>query len=204
MEDQDETLRLKVLVIGQPAVGKTSILRQLCQGTFVEGYRGTIGVEFYPYTLEIQGKKCELTLWDVAGQETSKSLSRAYYNGAHGAIVVYDTTNKETFERTIEWKRDLTEKVQYSGIDIPVLLVGNKSDLLDEENLVKEKMKLNQKASSEEYVTGLMTSAKMGTGIKESVTVLCVNMLDRFKDVFEKKEDIIKLTPQQHQQERCC
>ncbi|XP_033744392.1 ras-related protein Rab-1B-like [Pecten maximus] len=126
MEDCDYLY--KIILIGDINVGKTSIVKRFRDDTFETTYRTTIGVDFAIKTLEIDNKQAKLQIWDTSGQERFRSITTSYFRNAHGIMVVYDITNKESLEVAERWLNDVK---RVCG-DTPVnLLVGNKSDLSD-------------------------------------------------------------------------
>ncbi|CAH1971491.1 unnamed protein product [Acanthoscelides obtectus] len=116
----------KVIVIGDPNVGKTTLTYRFCEGKFLEAAEATIGVEFRSKTVNIDGEDITLQLWDTAGQERHRaSMIRHYYRNAHAIIFMYDVTNRDTFENLKRW---IDESNQNCLDDIPRILVGNKCD----------------------------------------------------------------------------
>lgn len=108
------------------AVGKSCILYQFLDHKFREKHEMTVGVEFGAKVIEVQGKAIKLQIWDTAGQETFKSITRQYYRSAAGAILVYDITRKDSFENVKEWIRECRT---HGAPDMVIILVGNKLDL---------------------------------------------------------------------------
>jgi len=116
----------KVVVIGEGAVGKSSITIRTCYGKFDKAYISTIGVEFGTKPYIIEGQEITMQIWDTAGQERFRFLQSAYYRGAHGALLVYDVTRTESLKNISIWIDDLVSNIDQS---IPMILVGNKCDL---------------------------------------------------------------------------
>ena len=108
------------------AVGKSCILLQFTDNKFRHQHELTIGVEFGAKTIEIDSKLIKIQIWDTAGQEAFQSITRTYYKGAIGALLVYDITRKETFLHVQKW---LEEVKNNSSRQIVVILIGNKKDL---------------------------------------------------------------------------
>jgi len=129
--DADEKVKgtthtLKVIVVGDAGVGKTSLIRQLTQQQFSKNVMPTLGVDFSAKNLPtVDNSVIRLHLWDVAGQERYRCLSRAYLKGCQACVVVFDVTRKDTFDHVEVWKRDIDTKCG----PIPSLLLGNKNDL---------------------------------------------------------------------------
>ena len=110
-------------------MGKSCILLQFLENTFKPNHEATIGVEFGTKVIEIEGnQQLKLQVWDTAGQEAFKSITRSYYRNAAGALVVYDITNKNSFNNVVKW---LEEAKVNGNREMVLALVGNKSDLED-------------------------------------------------------------------------
>uniref|UniRef100_A0A7N1A262 Ras-related protein RABA3 n=1 Tax=Kalanchoe fedtschenkoi TaxID=63787 RepID=A0A7N1A262_KALFE len=118
----------KVVVIGDSAVGKTQILSRFAKNEFCLDSKSTIGVEFQTRTIIIAGKVIKAQIWDTAGQERYRAVTSAYYRGAHGAMVVYDITKRQTFDHVARWVEEL--KI-HADASIVITLVGNKADLAE-------------------------------------------------------------------------
>lgn len=118
----------KAIIIGDSSVGKSSLLYRYTDNDWNPHYIATIGVDFKVLTFEREGKVVKLQLWDTAGQDRFKTITHTYYRGAHGVMLVFDITNRESFEHVTTW---LEEFHQFGGRDIPMVLVGNKCDLID-------------------------------------------------------------------------
>ena len=97
----------KILLIGNSGVGKSSLLLRFADDTFTDNFMPTIGVDFKIRTLEVDGKTIKLQIWDTAGQERFKTITSSYYKGAHGIIVVYDITDKESFKNIDTWMNEV-------------------------------------------------------------------------------------------------
>ena len=120
---------LKYIIIGDAAVGKSNLLLRYVFNTFKPEYQLTIGVEFGEKNIKHNNKNYQLQLWDTAGQEQFRSITRAYFKNAVCALVVYDITNKSSFENIKQWIEDCMNYMPKRGF---IVLVGNKCDL--EEN----------------------------------------------------------------------
>ena len=126
----------KYIIIGDASVGKSNILLKYAHNQFKPGYQLTIGVEFGAKNVEINNKTYHIQIWDTAGQENFRSITRAYYKNSVCALVVYDLTNKETFDSVQAWIDDCKSQ---SPKNIYMLLVGNKEDLAESERQVSYK-----------------------------------------------------------------
>jgi len=116
----------KLLMIGNSNVGKSAILNRFVDDIFDDSYVSTVGVDFKIKTIRICNKVTKVQIWDTAGQERFKNITTIYYRGANGCIIVYDITNKLSFDNIVYW---LSELELHAPNKIPILLVGNKSDL---------------------------------------------------------------------------
>jgi Ras-related protein Rab-1A len=116
----------KLLLIGDLGVGKSCLLLRFADDNFTES-RGpsTIGVDFRFRTIRVDNKTIKLQIWDTAGQESFRNITSAYYRGAHGIILVYDVTNRESFDNVKQWVLEID---RYASEDTIKILVGNKSD----------------------------------------------------------------------------
>ncbi|KAL7718566.1 Ras-related protein Rab [Entamoeba marina] len=188
-DDTKEALQLKIIVIGEPGVGKTSTIKKYCHGVFDPMYRATIGVDFAVKFETVDDREVELRLWDIAGQEKYIAMTRVYYNGAHGAIIMYDLTNPDTFAATDKWKEDLENKVKYNDQTIPALLIGNKADSLSEEELKAAEKELQEKVSEQKYGAGIITSAKEGINVSEAMANITRLIFKQFSDLTNPKPD---------------
>lgn len=119
----------KFIVIGDTGVGKTSLIGRLIDNRFDQSHEFTVGVEYACKTLAINGKTIKLQIWDTAGQEEFKAITRSYYRSSAAALVVFDITRKETFRNCVRWVEDVKAN---SNKDVILVLVGNKADLLQE------------------------------------------------------------------------
>ncbi|ORC88450.1 ras-related rab-4 [Trypanosoma theileri] len=117
---------MKLIVVGDSGTGKSSLLHRFVEDTFSEDQAQTIGVEFGSKIVQLAGRKVKLQIWDTAGRERYKSVTRSYYRGAVGCLIVYDITQRSSYESVPQWLNDVR---QLAGKDVVVMLIGNKSDL---------------------------------------------------------------------------
>ncbi len=164
----------KVLLIGDIGVGKSSIFNRFGKASYTEDLKSTIGVDFLSIILDdVPGAKSEklmVQLWDTAGQEKFRTITRTYFKGAHGAIIVYDITNKSSFNSVHSWVQDVD---QYSTLGITKLLIGNKSDETSSRQVTFEE---GQELANMYKMQFIETSAKENTNVKEAFYSLTEQM----------------------------
>ncbi|XP_034530280.1 ras-related protein Rab-32 [Notolabrus celidotus] len=167
----------KVLVIGDLGVGKSSIILRYVNKRFDEGYKSSIGVDFALKTIEWdRNTLVRLQLWDIAGQERFKKMSRVYYKGAFGALVTFDVTKSSTLEAASEWKQDLDSKVCLdSGRPIPAILLANKCDVEGRDADVVSS--LDDFCKENGFMGWFETSAKENINIDEAGAFLVKQMM---------------------------
>ena len=126
----------KILLLGDTSVGKTCFLKRYTDDTFQDAYLSTIGFDFKFKNVELKsGKTVRVQLWDTAGQERFRTISKSYYKGAHGIILIYDVTSKKSFENIRKWLNNIKEE---ASSKIVIRLVGNKIDCEEERKVTKE------------------------------------------------------------------
>ena len=113
----------KYIIVGDTGVGKSCLLLQFTDKRFQSLHELTIGVEFGTCIINIQGRPIKLQMWDTAGQEAFRSITRSYYRGAAGALLVYDITRRDTFNHLTTWLEDAR---QHSNSNMVIMLIGNK------------------------------------------------------------------------------
>ncbi|MFX0011641.1 MAG: GTP-binding protein, partial [Candidatus Hermodarchaeota archaeon] len=128
--------RFKFIVIGDHEVGKTSIIRMFVEGNFLEVYRATIGLNVLSHEFIAFGNKINIMLWDIGAQKYFKRYRKTYYNGAQAAFIVFDLTNRKSFENINYWNNELQEFMENK--DIPIIIVGNKTDLVEQRQVSYE------------------------------------------------------------------
>lgn len=163
----------KCIVIGPGAVGKSSLVRRLIENRFELSYKFTIGVDFLAKTVEYEkGKYAKLSIWDVGGQERFKALRRSFYEGTHGALLVFDLSRANTFHKMKDWLTDLGSIIEKK---IPIIIIGNKADLLPEIGEVLDRNEPKQFAEAEESIY-IETSAKTGDNVEKAFVELTQRM----------------------------
>ena len=155
---------LKYIIIGDAGVGKSNILLRYVYSTFKSEYQLTIGVEFGEKNVQLNDKNYKIQIWDTAGNEQFRSITRTYYKNSVCAIVVYDITRRESFESVINWIEDCKLN---SPKTVFMILVGNKSDLNDNRQVTTEE---GEEFATRYGIRFFETSAKDGVNIEEIFT----------------------------------
>uniref|UniRef100_A0A3P9Q8D2 Ras-related protein Rab-19 n=1 Tax=Poecilia reticulata TaxID=8081 RepID=A0A3P9Q8D2_POERE len=173
VEDSFDFL-FKIILVGDSDVGKTCMVQRFKSGLFIEKQQNTIGVDFTVRTLDIDGKKVKMQVWDTAGQERFRTITQSYYRSAHGAMVAYDISRRSTFESVPHWIREVE---QYGAASVVVILVGNKSDLhAQRQVLFEDACTLAEKNS---LLAALETSAKEAQNIEAAFILMARELLAR-------------------------
>lgn len=164
----------KVIVVGEVNTGKSALVRRYVHNFFSSkgDYRATLGVDFQLKLLHYNDElEIRLQLWDIAGQERFCNMTRAYYKGAVGALIVFDSTNAKSFEAVAKWKRDLDSKCQTPDDgNIPCLLISNKSDLKKDPRLPDDDTISKYVQENGFIAPWYKTSAKTGEGVQCAMT----------------------------------
>ena len=125
---QEHDHMFKLIIIGDTGVGKSCLMKRVMEDDFKQEHQVTIGVEFGSYGLRLENKLIKMQIWDTAGQESYKSVTRIFYRGAHCVFLTYDISRQETFDNLADW---LKEVRTHAAEDVMIYLVGNKSDFED-------------------------------------------------------------------------
>lgn len=128
MQEDDYEIAIKVVIVGNGAVGKSSMIQKYCKGIFTRDYKKTIGVDFLEKHISVGGEDVRLMLWDTAGQEEFDSITKAYYRGAQACVIAFSTVDRDSFMAVRKWKKKVEDEC---GV-IPTVLVQTKMDLLYE------------------------------------------------------------------------
>ena len=177
----DESIEMifKIILIGDSATGKTNILMKYIHNKFEENSKSTIGVELSTKTFKINNDNITAQIWDTAGQERYKSITKAYFKGALGALIVYDITKRVTFENIDKWIMDLKSSADEK---ISAILIGNKNDL---ENLREVSKEEGENKAKENGIAFLETSALNGNNIELAFQTLIEEVYNKCKKEFE-------------------
>ena len=171
----------KYIIIGDPSVGKSNLLMKFAHNKFTDEYQATIGVEFGAKNIEINQKIYRIQIWDTAGQENFRSITRAYYNNSVCAMIVYDITSRQSFEHIQNWIEDVHNQ---SPKTITLVLIGNKIDLEDKRVVSFDE---GSEIAMKNGMIFMETSAKTGEGVneifKKSAEEIEKKMADNYYDL---------------------
>eukprot|EP00128_Syssomonas_multiformis_P018466 Colp12_sorted_trinity150504_noHs@1113 len=184
---------MKYIIIGDTGVGKSCLLLQFTDKRFQPVHDLTIGVEFGARMIDIDNKKIKLQIWDTAGQESFRSITRSYYRGAAGALLVYDITRRETFNHLTTWLEDAR---QHSNSNMVIMLIGNKSDLDARRAVSKEE---GEQFARDHGLIFMETSARTAANVEEAFINTAKQIYDKIQQgIFDisNESNGIKLGPQ--------
>lgn len=176
IEEEARELRefvFKIVIIGDAAVGKTSLINRFVEGSFQEDYKPTLGANIVRKDVNLDNARVRLIMWDLAGQEKYRVVRSMYFQGCQGALLVYDVTRYNTLESiNNKWLKDYKKYVKKKGAFI---LIGNKTDLQDQIAVPTEKGKeLATKIKASDFIE---TSASLGENIEEAFSLLVNQIL---------------------------
>jgi len=199
----------KVLIIGDQFVGKTSMVARYCLNKWLPNYKATIGADYAVKSIKWSNTETvRLHLWDIAGQESFRAMTRTYFRGASGCVILFDVTDRNTFEHTRDWKADLDSKVVLpNGEPIPCILLANKDDL---PNKVVTSHEIATYAKENGYFQWVFISVKENKNISEAMHQLVQQMLQQEHEsgIVQQAEDrnVVKLDEQDNGGGRsgCC
>ncbi|CAE7209183.1 YPT1 [Symbiodinium natans] len=169
--DHDYLFRL--LLIGDSGVGKSCLLLRFADDTYSDNFVATIGVDFRIRTMHLDGKKAKAQIWDTAGQERFRTICASYYRGAHGVIVAFDLTDRESFHNVRHWLEEI-EKYAQAGVN--KMLVGTKCDMASKRAVTYDEAR---ELAEELGLRYLETSAKHTHNVDEAFTQLAKEIKDR-------------------------
>ena len=185
----------KVLLLGDSTVGKTCILLKYTDKIFQETHMMTIGLDYRLKTMTLQsGKEVKLQIWDTAGQDRFRSITKNYYKGSHGIILIYDVTSLKTFENVKSWVSQIHEEISDKVV---IYLVGNKIDMDDERKVKTEE---GQKLAEELGVPFVETSAKSGVNIDNIFSDITERIDKEFGNIQKVRKNISYQAPGR----KCC
>ena len=194
---------LKIVILGEGRVGKNELLSKYFTKYFHEDQKITINPTFFEKKKDYKGKNVKFIFYDTAGQEQFNALNTMYYQNAVGALIVYDVTIFETFEKVKEWVKTLEESV---GNDITLVIAGNKYHLADKNMIDKNREKINA-FCAQHKCKHFYVSSKTGFNIDETFEYLMSSVLKKviWNNVANNKKSGFKIKeqPKRKKEKRC-
>ena len=195
MADKKEFL-YKILLLGDSSVGKTCFLMRYSDNTFQEIHMSTIGLDYKLKNVQLdEGKIVKIQIWDTAGQDRFRSITKNYYKGAHGIIVMYDITNTKSFENVKNWIEQIREEVTNKVI---IFLVGNKTDDIENRKVKSEE---GQKMAVDCGLSFFECSAKSGENVDHIFHELVKKVVETYTKIDGKGD---KLNSKKNRKRGCC
>ena len=189
---------IKLLLIGDSDVGKTSLLLQYTENFFPESHMATIGVEFKSKDITINGKAYKLHIWDTAGQERYKAITKNFYKHAQGIIFVYDVSVRETFLNLKNWM----QTAKYEERDFKILIVGNKADKENDRQVTLDELIKLAKSKNCQYFE---TSAKKNINVETIFLSITESIIKDLKEVDDSNSNLsISLDKSKSKQHKTC
>ena len=187
-----DIIEFKIILIGNASVGKTSIFNKFTTGDFSKIYKSTIAAEFKSKLLKVNKNLwAKLVIWDTCGTENYRSLTRQYYRGADGAIVIFDLTDQSSFNDLKKWIKDIKN---YGEKDIQIIIVGNKLDLFNQRKVTQSQANNFCNENKYKYIEA---SAKDGTNLLKIFEELTFDLTnknqEKIKNEINKKSQIKNL-----------
>eukprot|EP00929_Paragymnodinium_shiwhaense_P016925 TRINITY_DN12567_c0_g2_i1.p1 TRINITY_DN12567_c0_g2~~TRINITY_DN12567_c0_g2_i1.p1 ORF type:complete len:211 (-),score=70.27 TRINITY_DN12567_c0_g2_i1:239-871(-) len=190
MSSQRQKVLLKVIILGDSGVGKTSLMNQYVNKKFTNQYKATIGADFLTKELMIDDKAVTLQIWDTAGQERFQSLGVAFYRGAECCVLVYDITQQKSFESLESWRDEFLIQASPRDADnFPFVVIGNKSDLEPKRKVTDARAR--QWCSSKNNIPFYETSAATAQNVEQAFVEIARQALKQ-----EKQENQIYMPPE--------
>jgi len=181
MAQHHKKILIKVIILGDSGVGKTSLMNQYVNAKFSSQYKATIGADFLQKEIEVDGKVVTMQIWDTAGQERFQSLGVAFYRGADACVLVYDMTAAKTFDSLESWMKEFLVQASPRNEDtFPFVVLGNKSDLKDRRQVPEAKAK--QWCKNNDDMAWFETSAKDATNVQDAFLAIARRALEQEQD----------------------
>lgn len=174
--DDSQRISFKVVLLGEGAVGKTSLVLRYVENKFNDKHVSTLQASFLTKRLNIAGRRVNLALWDTAGQERFHALGPIYYRDSNGALLVYDITDEDSFKKVKTWVKELRKML---GDDICLRIVGNKTDMDKDRHVSVEEAESYAESVGAKH---FHTSAKLNKGIEELFLDLSKAMLEKLDE----------------------
>jgi len=186
--------RFKFVILGDHEVGKTSIIRRFVEKRFTTDYRATIGLNVLSHAFTFFGNEIGVTLYDLGAQKFFRRFRKVYYSGAQATFIVFDLTNRESFENIVSWYKEL--KLFTPDEDIPIVIVGNKNDLTEERKVFYQegaKLANNLSESEKVKISYIETSALTGNNVEDAFNLISYHYVMKSKKIEEERRGDVLL-----------
>ena len=208
LEEKENEERINIMTLGNTEVGKTSFILRYSENQFQDTYLATIGIDFKLKTMTINEKPYKIFLYDTTGQERYKSLSVNMIKNAHGVIIMYDISNKTSFNSVGDWIKNVKD---YKGEDFPMILIGNKID--------KEKQRIISKEDGEKIgkkynIDFIEISNKQNINVNEAGLTIVKKIIEKRGNEYNESNrdnsvtyslsDIVKVSNKDNRNKKCC
>ena len=177
MKSDKKLLETKIITLGDSKVGKSSLIIKFIDNKFSLNYISTVGFDLKYKILKLDDEEIKIVIHDTAGQERFKSLSTNYIKKAKGILLVYDITDKKSFDNLGKWMNDIEE--EEVSEKIPIILIGNKSDLIEERVVSKEE---GEKMAKQYNLKFYETSCKNGDNVENCFLDLARQIIEKMKE----------------------
>jgi len=177
--DDCGTYNFKFVIVGNHEVGKTSLIRQFVERKFSHDYRATIGLNIFAHNFDFQGNEISAQLWDIGAQQYFKRFRKIYYSGAEAAFIVFDITNRESFENIKVWYEEINHLID--EINIPIVIVGNKFDLSAQRVISTAEGEELAKSLSDRGLSYIETSALSGEKVVDAFELIAYHYIIKSK-----------------------
>lgn len=207
---------IKIIIVGNVFTGKTCFVKQWTAGKFVENYKATIASEFGYRQIEVDNYIYRIQLWDIAGMDRNQILAHHFLQDTSGAIIMCSSDKEVTLQDTIKWKDAILDKCTVEQKNMPILLVQNKEDLIENEKEKKNMEKrLKKFATDNNYINSFMTSAKTRKNLDDAMNCLIAEIILQLKNNQQRQSNaalrdmlryskISESTDKESREAKCC
>ncbi|KAE8883188.1 hypothetical protein PF010_g7962 [Phytophthora fragariae] len=199
---------LKLIILGDSGVGKTSLMNQYVNQKFSNQYKATIGADFLTKEIMLDDKLVTMQIWDTAGQERFQSLGVAFYRGADACVLVYDITNPKSFEKLDPWRDEFLAQAGPRDPDaFPFIVLGNKVDKESERRVQKEKaQEWCRSKNVQQPIQHFETSAKEATSVEAAFQTIASSALQKGQedDIYVPETIDLSGTSSKRESSSCC
>ena len=170
-EDPEIDYTIKLLIVGDSSVGKSNFIYRFIENSFCEEYLATTGIDLKTVNMKIKDKMIRVQLWDTAGQEKYRAITKNLFLKVLGALVFYDITNENSFNNLKEWVKSIKEEC---GGHMQMIIIGNKNDLEDKRVVKRD---VAEAYAKEQKIQYMEASSKTGENVQEAIISLCEKIM---------------------------